>query len=87
MEADASGVKFECGDDERHYYTRTRMKFDYQKHFKEDSAAIEKEIAHPASQWTDQEIDMPYKSRRCAKKYALRKKCLQLTPKEFVEGA
>lgn len=30
--SDDKGIKFECSEDEKHYYTLTRMKFDYQKH-------------------------------------------------------
>jgi hypothetical protein len=73
-------VEFSCSDEEKHYYTLTRMKFDYKKHFKEDALAIERELAHPASQWSDQDISLPYKTRRCINKYAMAKKCHRLTP-------
>ena len=61
------------------------MKFDYKKHFKEDALAIERELAHPASQWSDQDISLPYKTRRCINKYAMAKKCHRLTPQNFLE--
>lgn len=86
LEADAKGIEFTCSEEEQHYFTFTRLKFNYKKHFREDEAANNFELEHPVSQWTDKDIDLPYKTRQCAKKYAMRDESLKISAEDFVEG-
>lgn len=61
------------------------MKFDYEKHWKEDELAIKYEEIKPVSQWNDCDLELPYKTRRCAKKYAMRDQSVSINPINFVE--
>lgn len=62
QESDSTGIDFEFTADEKHYFTFTRMKFNYLKHFKEDVDKLES--FKPVSTWTDNDIHLPYKTRR-----------------------
>jgi hypothetical protein len=57
----------ECTDDEKHYFQKSRLKFDYKKH-----QAQEWQEETAVASWTDADVDLPYKARRSAKKVMLR---------------
>lgn len=43
------------------------------------------EANNPVPTWSDKDMKIPYKTRRCARKFQIREKCMETDPVKFTE--